>query len=265
LQMQKCKSEMAIRYEYDASWVTEAVRRLKQQPGEAEQGEDTSFYEWILICKVKQMDENTQWVKREHMKWQLQVNRKLQPSAKFKPIIELQRSTVEVEGNTGLMGMFAAIRFEKGDIITVQKADEEVNFEKPTPSSLMTNNLYFGGGWALDAANIRGKNNNAIPNGEGVVRAMQRIQRGQEIFIDYKPLIWHPVQYLEAIVENKGGNEGKVISFSPDDEGVIQYNIKFSGGEELKLSEKECDFPNRGRLETRTGKNTYVDIKFVVR
>jgi hypothetical protein len=201
---------MAIRYEYDTSWATEAVRRLKQQPGEAEQGEDTSFYELILICKVKQMDENSQWVKREHMKWQLKVNKKMQPSVNFKPIIELQRSTVEVEGNTGLMGMFAAIRFEKGDIITVQKADEEVHFEKPTPSSSVMNNLYFGGGWALDAANIRGKNNNAIPNGEGVVRAMQRIQRGQEIFIDYKRLMWHPVQYLEAIVENKGENKGKV-------------------------------------------------------
>jgi hypothetical protein len=50
---------------------------------------------------------------------------KIEIPPKFRPIIELKGSTVKVEGKVRLTGVLAATRFEHGDIITIQHADEK--------------------------------------------------------------------------------------------------------------------------------------------
>jgi hypothetical protein len=244
-----------LQYVKDTPWVQQAVLLLKESVAEEvlmtekdEKELNDSLYRWIGTYGVNEVSYiNTSpklefLVKGEDVKWQLKVNEKLSTPPNFRTIIELKNSTVEIRGMTGLMGMFAVVRFERGDIITVQKVDEICQLRTVTPVETSRKSLYFGGGWAMHAENTVGKSNNAVPNDEGIVRATKRIFPGQEIFIDYnREKKRHPVEYLDAIIEMEGGQKGKVTGFAADNECKISYTVNSleGGGEAIKLSEQE--------------------------
>ena len=232
----------AKEYTRETLWVKHAVGILKhkddEQPEEKQEEIDSGFYHWILTAKVTKVVAPI-LVKEPDMKWQLLVNYNPESPSSFKRMIELKVSTVNVEGKEGLMGMFAAVRFEKGEIITVYRVNEVPKMLTFNALSSTRNHVYFGGGWAVDAEEAVGKRNNAIPNDEGIVRATQRILPGQEIFVDYKRERRHPVEYLDAVVKLSKGVRGKVINFGRNKEDKLYYLVKTSAGDTVELNETE--------------------------
>jgi predicted GIY-YIG superfamily endonuclease len=241
-----------MEYSKDIPWVRQAVMLVQEEEQEEDDEDENEnmLYRWSIVGFVKKVTYRTV-IEGKGVKWQLSVNTNMNVDnnnekkiskclPNFRPLIELRPSTAEIAGRKGVMGMFAAIRFERGDIILVQKEDESCLFQTLMPTSTSRKPLLFGGGWAIDAESIEGKMNNAIANDEGVVRAIQRILPRQEIFVDYKKRTRHPVEYLDAFVRMDKGEKGKVTKFVADREGKVLYLLNsITGKKEATVDEKE--------------------------
>jgi predicted GIY-YIG superfamily endonuclease len=241
-----------MEYSKDIPWVRQAVMLVQEEEQEEDDEDENEnmLYRWSIVGFVKKVTYRTV-IEGKGVKWQLSVNMNMNVDnnnekkiskclPNFRPLIELRPSTAEIAGRKGVMGMFAAIRFERGDIILVQKEDESCLFQTLMPTSTSRKPLLFGGGWAIDAESIEGKMNNAIANDEGVVRAIQRILPRQEIFVDYKKRTRHPVEYLDALVRMDKGEKGKVTKFVADREGKVLYLLNsITGKKEATVDEKE--------------------------
>ena len=141
----------------------------------------------------------------------------------------------------------------EGDIITLQSVGqqsekhfggESVMVRAKNSIDSMQGCLLFAGGWAQDTEEypLFKKPNNAIPNEEGVVRAMQRILSGEEILVEYDSLTRHPVQFLDCIFEGrKKEGMGKVTSFTGDERGEVIYTVTYTNGSVDKMNETELE------------------------
>jgi hypothetical protein len=162
----------------------------------------------------------------------------------WKSMVELNKSNTKLQGQgyERMYRLFALVRFERGDVITVQRRHQRYC---PIPFGILTKDEQLkdlGGGLAIDAkdANVReGKANNAIGNEEGVVQAMCRILPGHEIYVDYRPDQKHPTQFLGAMLKKTREGVGRVTSFGGERNGNVVYIVKFSNGLVRKMSERE--------------------------
>lgn len=112
----------------------------------------------------------------------------------YKSWIEVRRT----ESKAGY-GLFAAVRFERGDIITALVPGEEEAKEARLPSK---SNLKLGGSWAVRRSQEElGKSSNAIyvPN-NGLIRAKNRILPGSEILLDAEMQAVFGFEYLDCLV-----------------------------------------------------------------
>ena len=123
-----------MEYLKERPWVEQALTLLDLDREEEEEEfddeeEENQLYRWTILGPVKKVETKTSTVKiGKDRKWLLNVNERMTNPPKFRSLIELKQSTAKVEGKEGFMGMFAAIRFERGDIITVQRKNERPLF-----------------------------------------------------------------------------------------------------------------------------------------
>jgi hypothetical protein len=245
---------MEHEYGKNVLWVKEAINIVNRKRNEEEERNQFEFCKWFVMAHVMNVESPIFLPNGTEMKWVMCVNEEMKKLCRWRSIIEIKESTALIEGKKGLLGLFAAMRFERGEIITVQKMDEESQSRVLISTELAKKSLYFGGGVANDASTLERKTNNAIANDEGVVRAMQRILPGQEIFIDYKKEKRHPVEYLDVIVEIEADKKGKVSSFGVDEEGKVFYLVKGSKGKVIKLSEDEVVLKSKRKTKRTRSK-----------
>lgn len=139
------------------------------------------------------------------------------------------------------LGLFAGVRFEKGDIVFVleKPLNRKPNFTRKNAHGTMDVNETFPySGCALDASELKGFSNNAILVNNEFARAIRRILPADEIFIDYEPKLEHPVVYMDCLVSKKDltysvtGPDalGKVTGCTNDGSGKVVFLIKFQDG-----------------------------------
>lgn len=167
-------------------------------------------------------------------KWELSVTppQGNAPTKKWLTIMKTENSP----GNGVSFQLFAATRFEKGDVISVVTFPEnnEINQTEPNGKT-----LGLGGDWAkkVFTQNDDIKQCNAmISNEANVIRAVSRIMAGTEIIVamDYRNChAWWELTWLDLLLwdsENCAGGKlciGRVLSYSKSSEA---FTVRFDNG-----------------------------------
>jgi hypothetical protein len=155
----------------------------------------------------------------------------------------------------------AMTRFERGDIITCLCWEE---LKTKAKGCLREQKLFFGGTLFRNGSMEKSRCNACITS-YGLIRATQRIYTGEEILVDYDPVIVHPVCYLDCYVVKantiSGGSffsdYGLVKRLDTASNGSSRiYVIKYNDGKlerlnQMELKERMCLKPQENKLDLR--------------
>lgn len=262
------KEEVCLIRHFSTAWVEESVKlrmdekalQKKRKFGEIDLNLDSDrhpeerLYEWERIESIEdvEIDNSNKKKATDHggkgnkdKRWLLSVNvafgrKPVAAGLGFKHVLEVKRSRIGSE-----LGLFAMIRFERGDIITVNTWDEENSRRRKLElKELKDPKLFLGGGFALDGHAYEGRRTNSRMTSNGVIRATQRIMANQEILVDFNRECLHPVDYLDCLVLDSEHvfsvpieSLGKIISYESSASGEPVYVGKYSEGRVEKMGQ----------------------------
>ena len=213
------EEEFETLIDLDAGWVgaiatagsTKELANLK----------DHHVWEEVLVAAESKVELGGTFSEQKRV---LSINRKYgckEGRPRWKKILEVRRS----KACPGREGLFAATRFERGEIITVIPGVEGGHCGS-----------CVGGRIAVDASTTKERRNNAAVTQHGIIRARQRINAGAEILVKYDDRGAEALKFMDcAVIERATGvmgsgarnSIGKVIGYTRKEGGTVEYEVQY--------------------------------------
>ena len=238
------------RYRYNEEWVRALVERrgdskllLESRGLSVDKSKSLFYWEQSCVSNITAVVKKNSFSNEMSYKLLLKIGKNV--SSRHKQWLEVKQSLVKKDE----YGLFSLCRFDKGDAITVACEDElrEI-LEMKRQGKKMNKPLIVGGGCAVDASLIRHKCNNAMVTANGVIRALQRIEFGKEVLVDYEACDYHPVMLLDVVaktqkMKNKESEEFVIADYKGDGDGSVVFTIRYKDGGVTRIGEQyvfEC-------------------------